>query len=675
MNRSSSTVQWAPTRAYYTVLTTAPSPLLFRSCYPWSSLLFSFRGFASYGEGSSSHFTGTSQNGNRHLGFTTRSCREHRDEEVIMKSTMRNEKNDKERDGETVRRDVGQQHHTHQLYRDADIVTGERHTSLRSPFTEGSQPGSQHLHSQESVSRKGPFSFPPSGREVNAEEGTAAEEGHSMNDRKVRTRTVIEEETTRKKTGKEWWTQWWNAGEEQWAQRKIGLTAMAVGAGFIWYCSSATYTLTNDPSPYKNTMFHHFPCDYAIIENRWTGYRHVISLEEGEEEKRKKEDPEEKNRKRWWEEHGDEGKPISITTEQRKENKKLNFPSTPDTGLSLSRIPQAQAVRTEGPGVSVCRHGAVITRKISINRLKNRIYCYLQKKASVVVLPLEEVWFPGTVGLAKARRTPRVVSAEEGAPLHAPPLSSHDRHQQESEPWTDAQGAAAPSAPSAPTLVCSPLGVSAQETIASMRNGTPERPNTRKKETERKYTSSAAVASVGAPSPALYFPVSEGVLIVNSVVRPLKTKNGYQKGQLSRYELTLQSVSKDVLRQRYHQYLQQQVGVDGEPSCVPYPSLSSMSGQMETTLAPTATRAPLSGAHRVVVEELLRQEGRIPRGKRGGDEVPLGVLIPDLQRFTLEVREKAKKRLGRDVIIYDFSIHIQKGSSVSSSCLPSGVAS
>lgn len=50
----------------------------------------------------------------------------------------------------------------------------------------------------------------------------------------------------------------------------------------IWYFTTYKVCLTTDPSPYRNTIFQSLPCDYAIVENRWTGRRRVFDLSEGQ---------------------------------------------------------------------------------------------------------------------------------------------------------------------------------------------------------------------------------------------------------------------------------------------------------------------------------------------------------------------------------------------------------
>ncbi|CAD2221342.1 hypothetical protein AGDE_08847 [Angomonas deanei] len=54
----------------------------------------------------------------------------------------------------------------------------------------------------------------------------------------------------------------------------------------VYYFTTKRYVLTTNPSPFKNSKFQHFPCDLAVIENKWTHRRYTVELTPNEEERR-----------------------------------------------------------------------------------------------------------------------------------------------------------------------------------------------------------------------------------------------------------------------------------------------------------------------------------------------------------------------------------------------------
>ncbi|KAG5476275.1 hypothetical protein LSCM4_05256 [Leishmania orientalis] len=64
----------------------------------------------------------------------------------------------------------------------------------------------------------------------------------------------------------------------------VSLTAyvLAASAGLLcvfYYFTTHTYILTTNTSPHRNSLYFHFPCDMAIIENRITHRRHTVEAE------------------------------------------------------------------------------------------------------------------------------------------------------------------------------------------------------------------------------------------------------------------------------------------------------------------------------------------------------------------------------------------------------------
>lgn len=475
-----------------------------------------------------------------------------------------------------------------------------------------------------------------------------------------------------------WFSQWWNASEEQWAQRGVGLAVMGVGAGLVWYFTSATYTLTTDPSPYKNTMFQHFPCDYAVIENKWTGYSKVISLEE-EEMEMNHEKPSNNTNVRL-----DEGskkgegsreqvacEALSLSSSSTQKEKLDDSQSSPRPSLSVASSPSCASSSfsstvlgsslwdPSGPGVSVCRQRAVISKKISINRLKDRIYCYLQKKDSLVVIPLDKAWMSGGSPSSESHHARASLhhngkDAQSMANMSKLNRSHTSRSHEEKMVFSVGRDDT------------STAGIS--PTLSSLHK------TTTSEQAEKFLLFKGEKAAIGAgqlfrdplqssPSPPL---AHEGRLVVESVVRPLRTKNGYQKGQLPRYEMTIRTVSKEILRQRYNTYLLEKVGAQREAcsfSLSPSHPFQEKITPSPGSLPPSTTTSRSSSSavgrtHRVFTEELLRQSRILP-GRSSEENVTLPELIPDINQFTGEVREEILKRLGKEVLISQFSIHFQ----------------
>ncbi|EKF34029.1 hypothetical protein MOQ_002398 [Trypanosoma cruzi marinkellei] len=61
-----------------------------------------------------------------------------------------------------------------------------------------------------------------------------------------------------------------------------GLFGVTVASSVVYYLTTRTYELTTNPDPLCKTRFQHFPSDYAVLQNRWTGKRRVIALRDGD---------------------------------------------------------------------------------------------------------------------------------------------------------------------------------------------------------------------------------------------------------------------------------------------------------------------------------------------------------------------------------------------------------
>lgn len=71
---------------------------------------------------------------------------------------------------------------------------------------------------------------------------------------------------------------------------RLLLYVLAGGGALLYgllFCTSRRFTMTTDPSPQRNTLFHRFPSDYVVLRNRWTGHRRVIQISPEPPEKRR----------------------------------------------------------------------------------------------------------------------------------------------------------------------------------------------------------------------------------------------------------------------------------------------------------------------------------------------------------------------------------------------------
>ncbi|AYU79850.1 hypothetical protein, conserved [Leishmania donovani] len=64
-------------------------------------------------------------------------------------------------------------------------------------------------------------------------------------------------------------------------QTSLTVYVLAASVGLLcvlYYFTTYTYVLTTNVSPYRNSLFFHFPCDMAILENKLTHKRHTVEV-------------------------------------------------------------------------------------------------------------------------------------------------------------------------------------------------------------------------------------------------------------------------------------------------------------------------------------------------------------------------------------------------------------
>lgn len=286
--------------------------------------------------------------------------------------------------------------------------------------------------------------------------------------------------------------------QDDMGRRFVTVSVVVATCVVVYYFTTASVTLTTDPSPYKNTMFHHFACDYAVISNKWTGTRVVISLEdELEKEKQRRE---------------------------AAHQQALRLGEAADSSIPIPPAP------------------ITLTRILKVNKLLGRVHCYLQKKTSLVIVDITNELEPDRFMRVK-QRTGDIDSMERSK-------------------------------------------IGARRTLGEQRSSIKREP---------------------------------AFLQFRSVLRPRDVPNGYQMGQLPKYESTVRTVSLELLSQRYRNLLLQQLH------------------------SPSVAASSLSS-------ELLAE------GVVGGSTITASDAVGDPTAFCDDVKREVTKRLGDDVLLYDFSL-------------------
>lgn len=268
-------------------------------------------------------------------------------------------------------------------------------------------------------------------------------------------------------------------GGVRWTLSFYVLVGSAVFVYIVCYLTTYTYVLTTNPAPYRNTLFHHFPCDLAIVENRFTLTRHVVEVTP------------------------------AITPLLRDDDGAMGDSTTDSAGAGTARFVRPAP--------------AIVERRLHVNALLHRVYLYLQKSHSVVLVNAQSELSPHRFmsranSIGQAARAP-VGFLREDQLLLDPSESSEknikatpqQRQQKEKDHWWSKGSSEGPGAPST-----SP-------------------------------SSTVRAGTTNASEPTQVY--------IESEVRLRDAMNGYQKGHLYTYEQTMMHIVQEKLGRRFYAYV------------------------------------------------------------------------------------------------------------------------
>ncbi|CAJ1028413.1 hypothetical protein, conserved [Leishmania shawi] len=258
---------------------------------------------------------------------------------------------------------------------------------------------------------------------------------------------------------------------------RVSFTAYILGASvgllyLLYYLTTYTYVLTTNLSPHRNSLFFHFPCDMAVIENRLTHRRYTIEVV-----------PEAEPPQRLG--HGDHGE--------------------------------------GGTAGLACPKPAIVERRLHINWLLYRVFLYLQKTESLVMVDTQAEMAPhrfigGASSVGKASRASVGFLLEDQL---FPDINDDRANTTPSQrrwwQWWSRRASA-----SAALL---PRPVSGSSDCA---------------------TTPAAVAAT---------PMAPTKILLKSSVRLRDATNGYQKGHRYTYEQFIHHAAQMKIQQRYYTYV------------------------------------------------------------------------------------------------------------------------
>lgn len=142
----------------------------------------------------------------------------------------------------------------------------------------------------------------------------------------------------------------------------------AVVLALVCYFSTYTYVLTTNPSPHENSIFQRYPCDMAVIVNRWTHHRRVVEVK-----------PE-----------------LPVPVEG-------SLPSDSSNG-SATAASSVEAVSASSFPIPI------VERRLRVNCLLHQVYLFLQKTTSTVLVDTAPELSPyrfqeGALSIGAADRT------------------------------------------------------------------------------------------------------------------------------------------------------------------------------------------------------------------------------------------------------------------------------
>lgn len=275
-------------------------------------------------------------------------------------------------------------------------------------------------------------------------------------------------------------------GRVRWTLSVYVLIGTVVLVYLVYYLTTYTYVLTTNPAPYRNSLFQHFPCDLAIIENKFTHKRHVVEVTPALAPLLR------------------DGPAIGDALGD------LDSAAASVTDRSASDPPkEVAATRLVHPAP------AIVERKLHVNALLHRVYLYLQRSRSLVLVNAQAELNPQRF-MSRANSVGREYRASVG-------------FLREDQLLPD-------------------VAAATEKTGASSRQSSwwPWRSASAKRVSHASSASSSATTCGG---------VGPSLIYVESEVRLRDAMNGYQKGHLYTYEQTMAHVVQEKLTQRFYDYV------------------------------------------------------------------------------------------------------------------------
>jgi hypothetical protein len=261
-----------------------------------------------------------------------------------------------------------------------------------------------------------------------------------------------------------------------------------IGAGgllyIVYYLTTYTYVLTTNPAPYRNSLFQHFPCDLAVVENRFTLKRHVVEVT-----------PE----------------VPPLLRDGAAEGDTIGRPGNTDDTRTKERGGVSSPARFVRPAP------AIVERQLHVNALLHRVYLYLQKTHSLVLVNAQEELHP--------RRFMNRASSV-----------GHDAR--------------------------APVAYLREDQLMPARTGdTNAKPQSKKHNCLSWLWWRSTQAEKGHPAPSSSSADTSATTAgptqvhIESEVRLRDAVNGYQKGHLCTYEQTMTHLVRAKLNQRFYSYI------------------------------------------------------------------------------------------------------------------------
>lgn len=277
----------------------------------------------------------------------------------------------------------------------------------------------------------------------------------------------------------------------------------------VYYLTTYTYVLTTNPAPYRNSLFQHFPCDLAIVENKFTGKRHVVEVTPA----------------------------ISpLLRDGAAEGDAMAAMDGPDasgharseaaTSLDGDESVENNRAETLTPTHFVRPAPAIVERQLHVNALLHRVYLYLQKSHSLVLVDAQAELNPQRF-MNRANSVGREARAPVGF-LRADQLLPDPNDRTDPKQQSESK--------------------KGNEKRSWWQWATDKAKTSKDQNTADSSVSNSTNIMRGAAKPPKQ-------IYIESEVRLRDAMNGYQKGHLYTYEQTMTHIVQEKLTQRFYNYV------------------------------------------------------------------------------------------------------------------------